>query len=286
MQVLDVTKRDDQIYLQTGHGSLGIKKIGMDDGNISDNKKNLIKKEAKELNYFISNSSFETEVYSRGFCYDKDKIREYGHARNDIFFKDILPVKQKVYSYYNLNDDVKTLLYVPTFRKDGRYECFDIDYDNLVKVLSEKFGGEWKILVRFHPRTQKHLSKFFNSENPNVINATYYDDIQELLASSDMAITDYSSCIFDFMMTRRPAFIFATDIEDFDQDQGCYYPLSATPFPVATSNKELLDAVLKFDYDRYRIETEKFIKGKGCIEDGHAAERIVDLIENIMKGNV
>lgn len=29
-----------------------------------------------------------------------------------------------------------------------------------------------------------------------------------------------------------------------------------------------------------------FLKDKGCIEDGHASERIVDLIEKIMKDEV
>ena len=31
-------------------------------------------------------------------------------------------------------------------------------------------------------------------------------------------------------------------------------------------------------------EVEDFIKSKGCMEDGHASERVVDLIENIVNG--
>ena len=33
-------------------------------------------------------------------------------------------------------------------------------------------------------------------------------------------------------------------------------------------------------------EINKFLEEKGCIEDGHASERIVDLIEKIMKDEV
>jgi CDP-glycerol glycerophosphotransferase len=42
--------------------------------------------------------------------------------------------------------------------------------------------------------------------------------------------------------------------------------------------------ILNFDLENYQERVEKFWKEKGCIEDGHASERVVDLIEQIMKG--
>ena len=36
----------------------------------------------------------------------------------------------------------------------------------------------------------------------------------------------------------------------------------------------------------YKIKVEEFLKGKDCIEDGHASERVVDLIEEIMKWQI
>lgn len=44
-----------------------------------------------------------------------------------------------------------------------------------------------------------------------VIEATDVLDMQELIAITDVAITDYSSWIYDFMLMRRPGFIFATE---------------------------------------------------------------------------
>ena len=67
---------------------------------------------------------------------------------------------------------------------------------------------------------------------------------------------------------------------------GFYYPLESTPFPVATNNKELEQNILNFDNEKYQKEIALFLKDKGCIEDGHASERIVDLIEKIMKDEV
>ena len=35
-----------------------------------------------------------------------------------------------------------------------------------------------------------------------------------------------------------------------------------------------------FDEAKYREGVEAFLKGKGCVEDGHATERVCDLIES------
>ena len=58
-----------------------------------------------------------------------------------------------------------------------------------------------------------------------------YSDIQELMVSSDALITDYSSCIYDFMLSRKPGFIYATDADKYNNGRGLYYSLTSTPFP-------------------------------------------------------
>ena len=91
---------------------------------------------------------------------------------------------------------------------------------------------------------------------------------------------------FWFYVSRKPAFVFATDIKDFNNDRGFYYPLESTPFPIAVNNKELVENVLKFDDEKYQKDITNFLEDKGCMEDGHASERVVDLIEQIMKEEV
>lgn len=102
---------------------------------------------------------------------------------------------------------------------------------------------------------------------------------------TDVAITDYSSWIYDFMLMRKPGFIFATDIEEYNTERGFYYPIESTPFPIAVDNDELIDNILKFDETSYATNLEKFLEDKGCVEDGHAAERAVDLIYRILNGD-
>ena len=85
------------------------------------------------------------------------------------------------------------------------------------------------------------------------------------------------------MLSRKPAFVYAEDIEKYNTDRGFYYPLESTPFPVSRNNDELCQNIKNFDFKKYKEDVENFLEEKGCIEDGHASERIVDLIEWIIK---
>ena len=64
--------------------------------------------------------------------------------------------------------------------------------------------------------------------------------------------------------------------------RGLYYPLEETPFPIATNNDELIENVLNFDDEEYQQKREQFLIDRGSKEDGHAAEKIVDLVKDVL----
>ena len=277
-------KKEGQYFIQTWHGALGIKKLDADvKAFTNEYKQDWVERsqyDSSMWDYLLTNSTFENEIFRRALWFNNE-LKEFGHPRNDIFFENSNEYRQKIGEYYKIPQDKKIVLYVPSFRDNDDISCYKPNYDKLLKTLEEKFGGEWVCITRLHPRARKFDEKII-PKNPKVIDGTFYPDIQELLVSADITITDYSSCIFDFMLTKRPAFIFATDMKNFDQDRGFYYPLTSTPFPVAENDGELRENILNFDYETYKQKVEEFLKDKGCMEDGHASERVVDLIENIM----
>lgn len=278
-------KKEGQYYIQTWHGSLGIKKLDADvkafTGELKQDWVNRSKFDSSMMDFLITNSKFENNTLKKALWFENE-IKEFGHPRNDIFFKDSLDIKRKIFDFYNILENKKILLYVPSFRDNEDINCYNIDYNKILKEMELKFGGEWICISRLHPRAKK-FDKDLIPINEKIIDGTFYPDIQELLVAADAAITDYSSCIFDFMLGRKPGFIFATDIEDFNTERGFYYPLESTPFPVAINNEQLADNILNFDNDKYQKDIDNFLADKGCMEDGHASERVVDLIEKIMK---
>ena len=122
----------------------------------------------------------------------------------------------------------------------------------------------------------------FLDSNTYLIDVTKYPDIQELMLIADIGITDYSSWIYDYVLTRKPGFIFAEDIEEYNTERGFYYKLETTPFAIARNNEELFDCIMNFDLSIYQNKVDKFLSNKGCIEDGKASYRVVEKIKEIM----
>jgi len=275
-------KREGQIYINTWHGSLGGKKCTTDRNTALDYYiVEPFEIESKQIDYLISNSEYENSFYKRIF-WNNGKILQFGHARNDIFFNkektNIL--KEKIYKQYNIAKDKKIFLYAPTFRDNKDMTCYQLNYELVKNILSEKFGGEWIPCVRLHPQLINCKQKFIYQDD--VINVTDYPDMQELLSVTNCLITDYSSCIFDYMLTGNPAFIYAKDLQEYNDLHGLYDDVYKTPFSVSISNAELKNNILNFNNIKYKKSIDQFLKFKGCIEDGHASERVVDLIEKII----
>lgn len=278
-------KRKGQIYIETWHGSLGIKRFGAKEnsGKLWVYAANRC---GKFTDYILSNSDFEDCVYRDTF-WKNTPILRYGHPRNDILVHCSEDTKEKIRKAV-IDTNVEFLnkrfaLYAPTFRDNHSLKYYNIDTQNLVQALSERFGGEWVILIRMHPTVRKHRKKFIKNEE-NILDVTNYPDIQELITISDVAITDYSSWIYDFVLTGRPGFIYAPDIYHYVTERGFYYPLEHTPFPISKNNFELIEQVLNFDSENYNSKVKAFIEDKGCTEDGRASERTVNKIIELMEG--
>ena len=83
------------------------------------------------------------------------------------------------------------------------------------------------------------------------------------------------------MLSRKPAFFYAEDIEKYNQERGFYFPMSETPFPIAQNTDELVKNLLEFNENKYLEEIDAFLKGKGAFEDGNASKRAADFIERL-----
>lgn len=275
-------KRPGQYYIQTFHGSLGIKKLGLDRGDIP--KRHLIpeKLDAEQVDYLVSNSDFTTGYLKRTF-WGHGKILQVGHPRNDIFFDNTRAkeCRDKICKKYGINDDSMLVLYAPTFREDRDFTHYDLDIDLLRKAITKKFNKEAIALLKLHPILYKH-NNIINFSTNNFIDVTYYSDMQELLAAIDILITDYSSCAYDYILSRKPAFIYASDAKTYENGRGFYYPLSETPFSISENNDQLADNILNFNYTEYVQKVDTFLKDKNCIDNGHASEEIVKLIKELL----
>ena len=273
--------RKDQVVVETWHGSLGIKRFDPAHYNTNVTWPIAAARTGKLTTQIISNSSFEDGVFRETF-WKETPILKYGHARNDIFF----PQSEQLRSYLKqrfckdngLSEDTKFALYAPTFRDDHNFAVYDLNAEQTLNALRKRFGGEWKLLLRYHDNDKGGEAGKNTVKSCDVIDVTKYPDMQSLLAFTDVGITDYSSWIYDYVLLRKPGFLFAMDRSKYDNERGFYFRLEDTPFPGATDSDELEESILSFDEELFRKRVTEFLSDKGCMDDGDASVRIADQV--------
>lgn len=269
-------KRKGQYYIQTWHAGLGFKRIEKDvEDTLSPEYIRMAKIDSAAIDVIVSNGKFMTEHFKRIFWYDGEFL-EKGHPRNDIFYTAGEKEKQEIYKKLGIDPHKKTVLYAPTFRADYGLSAYDMDYERVLSVLKKKFGGDWVLLVRLHPNL---FDKFdaLNLKGKNIINASSYSDMQELLFASDVMITDFTSAMFEFAIMDKPCFLYASDLETYMQERGLI-TLEEVPFPKTDSNEGLEEMILAYDRESYLKKVHDFMADK-CCDRGIGAKSVVQWME-------
>ena len=279
-------KRPGQIYVNTWHGSFGIKKMWQDTASYRDVDPHVQrilndKKYFAMIDYDVTHSDFENKVIKSSF-HKYGSLVQLGHPRNDVFFRSkewLADTKKRITATLGIPEEKKLMLFAPTYRKDGTLTHYLLDADLLLSVL----GEDWWLVLRAHPNMSFFMPERLYASCGRVVNASHLTDTQELLVAADAMITDYSSCIFDFMLSRKPGFFYVPDAPLYEMQRGLYYPQEETPFPVAHNDEELISNIRSFDRAAYEDKIDAFLQRMGSVEDGHASERVVDLLQKLME---
>lgn len=108
--------------------------------------------------------------------------------------------------------------------------------------------------------------------------------MQDLLEFADIMITDYSSSIWDFCITRKPAFLYVPDLQKFMEERGFYTPIDLWPYPYSTTIDGLCRLIDNYSEENSINRIIAHQKEVGSHEKGNAAEKVSDLINNIFAG--
>lgn len=208
------------------------------------------------------------------------KVVPTGVSRTDVFFNDEFKnnANKKVRSLIpNLNGR-KIILYAPTFRGHVKTAYSPDKLD--IPLMREKLRDKYVLLIKNHPFIKKP-SEIPSDCRDFCIDVTQKAQIEELLCSVDICISDYSSLIFEYSLFERPMLFYAFDLEDYNDWRGFYYDYdSLTPGEVFTTTEAMIDYIAdidnKFNVEIVRNFRQKFMQS--C--DGHATDRIIKLVFN------
>lgn len=271
--------RKKQFLIETWHGGGALKKIGLSLKNKSFSSKIGIKLASNDIKLFVSSCKMFSEQCIKESMGYNGKILNSGMPRNDIFFlkneEKIKSIKEKL----NLSLNDKIILYAPTFKGtehnakslDEKSELLNVRM--LKDEFKKKYGGTWKFFIRGHQYT-KTVENIINDED-----WSDYPDMQELLLITDVLITDYSSCMWDFAFTNRTCLLYTPDLDNYNHNErGFYTPIDIWPGIQFSSNKEISNIVKNLNQKDYELKVKKYLNYTGSYENGTATSQVLDEI--------
>lgn len=272
-----VRKRKHQYYIQTWHGGIRLKNTERAAENVL-TKRYIAsaKNDAEMTDLFLSNSNFSSQIIRRDMWY-RGSILQKGLPRTDILLNgDVRAITEKVKIRLGISNNHRILLYAPTFRSDFKTDKYNLPMQKVVDTLTRATNMNWDIVIHLHTNINSHM--YLPEKINNVIDASAYEDVQELLIASDMLISDYSSIIFDFALLNKPIIQYCPDIKEYLNDRGFNQNFDELPFYVSYSQKDVTETIITA-FTSKRNDTYKWMINKyGLTESGRASKYVSQII--------
>lgn len=279
-----VRKPRETVYLQTWHGT-PLKRLGTDideifmPGTDTFNYNRNFYRESRNWDYLISPNRFSTNVFSRAFAIDKEKIIESGSPRNDFLIKNkgngqlIDNIKKS----HGIPLDKKVVIYAPTWRDDQFFAKAKYKFSTALDLekLKRELSDEYVLILRMHYLVADDIDLTGYEDFAYNIST---GDITQLYLISDILVTDYSSVYFDYAVLKRPMVFFMYDIDDYrDRLRGFYLDVDDfVPGPIVKTNEELAREIKMASSENKDLK--RFLKQFCELEDGEAAKRVCEKV--------
>jgi len=281
-----VPPRKGRIFINTWHGGGAYKKGGLSATYYSKPHlfyfKTIRNLRAKSTTYLISSCRRFSEIFADEFKISLEHILPIGMPRNDLFFmpkNEQFAIRNQICKKYGIDDDTLIILYAPTYRgheKQCQHIDWSINVDDICTAVRQRFGRTPVLLYRCHMNV-------FNDRQmvQHAIDVSDYPNMQDLLLTTDLLISDYSSLVWDFSFTFRPGFLYVPDLNEYSAVTQLHTPIEQWQYPYATSMDDLCSLIVNYD------ETEGISRIKahhqllGSFETGNATNTLCEILKRI-----
>lgn len=265
-------RRPQQRYLNTWHGTplktlmKDIKGTFMERANSA---RNLL-----HCTHVISPNRHTSDVLIKGADIAgtfTGLIAETGYPRLDRLINSTEEERASLRAELGIQSAVPVVLYAPTWR--GTFGSGEVEVDRILADLEGMSIDQCELLFRGHYSVAEKLK----SLDIPVKVVPQRVDTCDLLAITDVLVTDYSSIFFDFLPTGRPIIFYAYDLEEYEEQRGLYFSMGELPGRVCTSVGQVAEAIRQALDST--VQHEMHSRALACFcpfEDGQATKRVVD----------
>lgn len=263
------------IMINTWHALGAFKKFGIDSAKTEKDRERFIK-DSKNIDYLLVSSQELKGIYSKALNVEENKILSLGIPRTDILFDSnhMEAVKEEFFNEHTELKKKNIILYAPTFRDDEK-EYFNMKLD--LNLLKENLGDGSVILLKLHPII-RHKFEIPKGLEEFIIDVSKVN-INKLMISSDILITDYSSIIFEYSLLDKPIIFFAYDYEKYKNNLRNFYfgYEEFIPGKMLRTSEEVLNEIQESIQGSYNRDIIREFSKRFCeYTDGKSTKRFIN----------
>ena len=237
-------------FINTWHG-IPLKRFGLPSVKMSDPSRAIIVRNNGASRAVVTSSRMDSLAMSAAFypaAYPD--MWPTGLPRNDFILRDEDRLPADLHAdLQRLRDEAagrRLVMFMPTF-KEGQAEAYYRFTPEQIEHLGSWLERNNAVLaVREHMADLAHTySRMLAPLDPIDLSSARYSSIEVLYRAADLLISDYSSCLVDFMLTGKPLISFTYDFDAYStKERGLFYDLEKVlPGPVCRSFEDLADAL-------------------------------------------
>ena len=273
---LDLDKKTT--IVQTWHAGFGFKSVGYGRFGL-EGSPNPFESCHRKYTYGIIGNDYLREIYSEVWGIEKEALLATGMPRLSDFLDENVMNKKKseLYEEMPFLKDKYVITFAPTYRGSNQEEAFydmeKLDLDALCELCEEKNAI---VLMKFHPflQNQKLVD---DSYDKYLIDVSNYN-LNDLHYVTDVLITDYSSCFYDFILLGKPVVFYVYDEVTYSATRGVHRPVSkVAPGKICRTFAELMETLKNRDY----LETEvpNYMIDKCSLkQEFSASDKVIDYV--------
>jgi len=225
----------------------------------------------RHYDYVVSAGEAAQGPYARALRTPIERVLPLGAPRTDFFFDEpaIAAARERVLADYPALRGRRVVLYAPTFRGRGRAKRRALGFD--ASELRRALPATDVLVLKTHPNLDPATTPTAGFDV--VVDPSR--EINELLAATDVLVTDYSSSIFEWALLGRALVLLLPDVAEYEVEPGLYMdPRSITFARIVEDPAGLAEAIAAARPDP--AASRAFANRHIGACDGRAAARFVE----------
>ena len=269
----------DVEVVQVWHAGYGFKLVGFGRFGIEGSPNPYTAGHRKYTHALVGNEHLK-EIYSEVFGVPESCLLPTGMPRLEHFLDEELRAEamDEFERRFPQAKGKHVVLFAPTYRggdqASAHYNFNQLDFGKLAEFCNDSNSV---ILFKMHRFIKDRVP--IPAQFANTLIDAGGGDINKLFYGTDVLVTDYSSCFYDFLLLRRPVVFFPYDLDYYAATRGIHRPVEEmAPGAVCMNMQELVSKLTELVERPETQQLPAMLIDRNIESDRLASDRVIDYL--------